>query len=290
MVVGEVFAVAMRLESSGRLIEGRPQSMKLRNNGLNLFSISGTMPTPADCGWRLADGEGEGGGEGGGDESLGDAGKAALQAERQARKEADRQLREAQAKLKAVEGIDPLIFREATEKARELEARNQELQSAADRARQEAEQAYGVQLQQASQKTRELEARLFEREMEYQGERLFLAAKGRAVVSTNGASNFGIFWREARGHFGRDEQGLFVLDRAAADGKTPLIDTESGKRVDPAKYVADVLAQDQVLMHLFEPKYGTGSNASGGRDMRTVNGADLDGMTSSQLIAMGLKS
>jgi len=256
----------------------------------SLRAVLGLRLGAAVRGWLAADETppGEGDPAGGGDDGLGDAGKAALTAERNARKVADRQLREALATLKAVEGIDPSVYRDATQKAAELEQRNQELQSAADRARQEAEQTYGLQLQQTGQKVAELEQRLFEREMEYQGERLFLAAKGKAVVSELGISNFGVFWREARSHFGRDDQGIFVVDRRAGDGKTPLIDTESGKRVDPAKYVVDVLAEDRVFSHLFEPKFGSGSNASGGSG-RTMSGADLDGLTSAQLIGMGLK-
>jgi hypothetical protein len=258
----------------------------------SLRKVLGLVPVAADRGWLSVD-EGDdtaGGGGAGGEEGLGDAGKAALQTERQARKELDRQLKEALAKLKVVEGIDPTVFREATQKAQELELRNAELQSAADRARQEAEQTYSVQLQQASQRIRDVETRLQEQEMEYIGERLFLAAKGRPVVSESGTSNFTMFWREARGHFARDEQGLYVVDRRAGDGKTPLIDSESGKRVDPSKYVAEVLAEDAVLTHLFEPKYGTGSGGQGGSAGRTITGVDLDGMSSTQLIGLGLKS
>ena len=269
--------------------------MKLSNKGR--FAFGQVLPSSADLGWLTAD-QGDDGSGGGADDSgdtgsgdpssLGVPGMSALNAERAALKETKRRLHEAENKLKAVEGIDPNLFREATEKARELEQRNQELQSAADRARQETEQVYSGKLQEQSKRVSELEARLFEREMEYQGERLFLAAKGRAVVSENGASNFGIFWREARSHFGRDDQGLYVIDRAG-DGKTPLLDRESGKRVDPAKYVAEVLAEDRVLSHLFEPKYGTGGNSTGNRDQRTIHGADLDSLNSTQLISLGLK-
>lgn len=263
--------------------------------GNRIHSIFGSvMPTAWEQGWHCAD-QGDdqaagGGAAGGGDEAaLGDAGKAALAAEREALKAARRELHEAKAKLQAVEGIDANVFREATEKARELEARNQELLTAAERARQETEQVYSVKLQEKSKRVSDLETKLFEREMEYQGERMFLKAKGRTEVSENGASNFGIFWREVRHHFGRDDQGIYVIDRSAGDSKTPLIDAESGKRVDPAKYVAEVLAEDRVLSHLFEPKFGTGGNATGNRDRRTIQGVDLDGMNPTQLIAAGLK-
>ena len=260
------------------------------NHTHTLREVFNLLPNAAERGWLSADDAPTDDQAGGGTDDLGDAGQRALTAERAARKEADRQLREALNKLKAVEGIDPTVFREATQKAQELEARNQELLTAADRARQEAEQAYSTKLQQQSQRTSELERQLFEREMEYAGERLFLSAKGRSVVSDAGISNFHVFWQQARGHFARDDQGLYVVDRSAGDGKTPLIDGQSGKRVDPSKYVADVLAEDRVLMHLFEPKFGAGSAASGGGTGRTMNGVDLDGMNSAQLIALGLNS
>lgn len=198
--------------------------------------------------------------------------KKALEAERALKRQLESQ-------LKQVSQVDPGLVAEARAKAEAAEQQRQiiEQQTAARLA--EQERKYQEQL---SRLTSELQAKatVAEREaLRVKTEREFLAAKGLMEASSiDGRTPFDYLWQLYGPQFAEDKNGLFLAD---PDG-SPQLDPETGKRITPAEFFAK-LRKDPVHGVHFQPEYGSGSGARGGRDGRVNSSEDLSKVPTSQL-------
>lgn len=210
---------------------------------------------------------GSAGGAAGGDagEQLGETGMRALTAERERNKAMERELATMRQQMKALEGrVDPDTYAEARRQAEEAQQKLLEQEQLVARARSEAEATYGPQLKAAADGRQSAEAALQAYRHRVAAERLFHSetVKGRPGADDDGTAFFDLFYGQRAGNYALDEHGrIYVIDR---DGK-PVLDANSGERVDPAKWTREQAAKSSVLGVLFEPEQGKGGGFNGSR-------------------------
>ncbi len=225
---------------------------------------------------------GGGSGAAGADEQLGDAGLRALQAERDRNKGLDRELSTLRTQMKALEGrIDPETFAQVKAEADEAQRKLAEQQQAVERVKAEAEATYGQQLRTVQEQLNaEKQARVEERRRVVL-ERVFQAAKGRNGADELGTSYFDLFYGQRASSYALADDGSpYVVDPTGQ----PVIDSETGKRVDPIAWTRTVAQRSPVLGILFEPEQGTGGGFNSSRGAALSDGQDLSKLSPSQLM------
>ncbi len=205
--------------------------------------------------------------------------KRALEAERRLNRQNAARAAQLEAQLKEVGQVDPKLLAEAQAKAEAAEQQRQLLEQQINTRLADAERKYQEQL---NKLTGELQSKASAAEREalrIKTEREFLAAKGLMEASAiDGRTPFDYIWQLYGNQFSEDRNGLFLAD---ADG-SPRLDEETGKRITPTEFFAK-LRKDPVHGMHFQPEYGSGSGARGGRDGRVSNSADLGKVPTSQL-------
>lgn len=199
----------------------------------------------------------------------------ALKAEREARKQYERDLKETKANLEKFAEINPEEYTrlqaEAAEAAR--------IQSQYGEQRELLEQKYSSQAQEAAKEAAAAKAALAEYQKKYALEKVFYAAGGRTDAA-DGVSFFDMMAQQVGGSFRHEPDGSLTVVDAAGD---PVLDKESGKRVS---------AEDFVASYKVHPIYGTffkgakGAGAGlgyGGTDTNGMVTEDLSGLTPEQL-------
>jgi hypothetical protein len=210
------------------------------------------------------------------DDSDKDALKRALEAERNARRAAER-------RYEAVKDLDPETYKKAQERAAEAERLAAEAQAREAEKLRETESKYSSKLQEAIQE-REKAVRALDMERQrYALEKVFLACEGLSVVGDDGVSAFDMFWDRLGSRFKIDptDGSLAVVD---ANGDWEL-DQETGKRLKPSDFIAKQ-RDHQLYAFLFKPKYGSGSGITPGRDVRTAHGQDLAKLSTQEKFAL----
>lgn len=224
--------------------------------------ISSVDPDPSD--------ESDGGGNDttSTDEALGENGEKALRTEREQRKALERKLAQLESQLATVKDLSPEAYRQAQDKANELERqlREREQLTAAERQRLESKSADQV------RKANDLAAKEKERrislEIKTAARGIFSAADGRDGADASGLSFFDA-WMEFQGkrHLRLDEATgkLYVVD---ADGDR--IKTDSGD-IDPVAWLNAQADNSPVVGTFFKPKGGEGSGGFvGARGVRST--------------------
>jgi hypothetical protein len=219
--------------------------------------------------------ESGGGGDGLGDDddgeidaSVGDAGRAAIQREREQRKALVRELAQMKSQLEAVKGINPDAYREAQRQADELarQLRERDAATAADRQRIEGKAQKAV--SEARQVAEQERQRRIDLEVRTRARTVFDAAGGRP--EGDGSASFFDAYMAAHGrrHFRTDENGsLYVVD---SDGDR--MKTADGKDVDPVAWLNEQADNSPVVGSFFRAKGGEGSGGlSGARGIRGQN-------------------
>ena len=205
--------------------------------------------------------------------------KKALEAERQQRRQEAARAAQLDAQLREVGQVDPRLLDEARQRAREAEQQRQMVEQQTSLRLQEQERKYEALLE---KKTLELQAAATAAQrdaLRLRTEREFLAAKGLTDASSiDGRTPFDYIWRLYGDQFAEDKSGIYLAD---ADG-SPRLDEETGKRITPADFFAK-LRKDPVHGMHFQPEYGSGSGARGGRDGRVNSSADLTKVPTGQL-------
>ena len=199
----------------------------------------------------------------------------ALKAEREARKQYERDLKETKANLEKFAEINPEEYTrlqaEAAEAAR--------IQSQYGEQRELLEQKYSSQAQEAAKEAAAAKAALAEYQKKYALEKVFYAAGGRTDAA-DGVSFFDMMAQQVGGSFRHEPDGSLTVVDAAGD---PVLDKESGKRVS---------AEDFVASYKVHPIYGTffkGSKGAGaglgygGTDTNGMVTEDLSSLTPEQL-------
>lgn len=199
----------------------------------------------------------------------------ALKAEREARKQYERDLKETKAHLEKFAEINPDEFTKLQAEAAEA-AR---LQSQYGEQRELLEKKYSDQAQEAAKEAAAAKAALADYQKKYALEKVFYAAGGRTDAA-DGVSFFDMMSQQIGGNFRQEADGSLTVVDAAGD---PVLDKESGKRVS---------AEDFIGSYKVHPIYGTffkgakGAGAGlgyGGTDANGMVTEDLTGLTPEQL-------
>jgi hypothetical protein len=199
----------------------------------------------------------------------------ALKAERDARKQYERELKETKTNLERFAEINPEEYTKLQAEAAEA-AR---IQSQFGEQRELIEQKYSRQAEEAANEATAAKKALAEYQKKYALEKVFFAAGGR-TDSADGVSFFDMLSNQVGGSFRQEADGsLTVVD----SGGDPVLDPESGKRIS---------AQDFIASYKVHPIYGTffkgakGAGAGigyGGTDANGMVTEDMSSMTSEQL-------
>ena len=199
----------------------------------------------------------------------------ALKAEREARKQYEREVKETKAHLEKFAEINPEEYTKLQQEAAEA-AR---LQAQWGEARDAIETKYSQQAQDARKEAEAATKALAAYKKQYALEKVFYAAGGR-TDSADGVSFFDMMAQQIGGSFRHEADGSLTVVDAAGD---PVLDKESGKRIN---------AEDFIASYKVHPIYGTffkgqkGSGAGlgyGGTDANGMVTEDLTSLTPEQL-------
>jgi hypothetical protein len=113
----------------------------------------------------------------------------------------------------------------------------------------------------------------------------FVASGGFTEPSEiDGTTSFDLLWKHDGATFEEDEQGLYLK---GADGLA-VIDKETGKRVTPRQHF-ERLRNDRLYSAHFQPIGGSGGGSGAGVRGRVQHKQSLDGMSSRDLLRLGLE-
>ena len=113
----------------------------------------------------------------------------------------------------------------------------------------------------------------------------FVASGGFTEASKiDGTTAFDLLWKHNGATFEEDEQGLYLK---GADGLA-VINKETGKRVTPREHY-ELLRSDSLYSAHFQPIGGSGGGSGPGVRGRVQHKQSLDGMSSRDLLRLGLE-
>ena len=211
-------------------------------------------------------------------ETLGQPGIAALEAEREARKSAERRLKAIEQQL---QGLDPDQLRNI----KEAQEREERLRSEMDqRIKEAAEAAKAELMQQVKIKDQKLSEALAEKSDLYRRQALanaFQVAGGRSGGAEDGTTYFDALMGAVGSRFKVSDAGDVIVINP--NGETMLSD--SGDPISPAVYL-DGLKSHPVYGHFFAPV----SNGHGGgmRGSGNLTSGSVQGLSAMEKISFGL--
>lgn len=216
---------------------------------------------------------------GSGGENMSDVEKVleALRKERQERKTADAERQRLAAQLQELQNggqVDPKLFEEAQRRAAAAEADRQAAQAQLEQVRRETEGKFSGNIEQLTRELNQEKAERQRQAVRFAARDVFLAADGRTDQGSDGVTAFDYFWSQFGGRFNADDKGLYVAD---GDGD-PMLDSETGKRLDPVKWLQTLRDDPLHGMH-FKGQYGSGGGSRSNRDGRAVPGVDVSKMS-----------
>lgn len=228
------------------------------------------------------DGDGNAGGGGGSpaddndiddDEALGEGGKKTLTKLRE-------QLRAAERRLKQVEGLDPKVFKQATDKAEQLERELRERESLTTAERLRMEQKANERVNAAQEEAKTERIKRIELETETLAKAAFELAKGKAGADKSGLTYFKAFMHSVgKQHLKVDEHGnLYVVD---AQGD-PVQSPDGKGRIAPDAWMKTMADQSEVVGSFFQPAMGSGSGMPSSRGASGRNLPALRDLTPGQ--------
>lgn len=194
----------------------------------------------------------------------------ALKAEREARKQYERDLKETKSQLDKFAEINPdeytKLQAEAAEAAR--------VQAQWGEAKEAIELKYSKDAQEAAAKAAAAESALADYKKKYALEKVFYAAGGRTDAA-DGVSFFDMMAQQVGSNFRQEADGSLTVVDAAGD---PVLDKESGKRVS---------AEDYIASYKVHPIYGTFfKGAKGAGAGIGYGGTDANGMPTEDLSSL----
>ena len=199
----------------------------------------------------------------------------ALKAERESRKQYEKQVKEQAAQLERFADVNPDEWTAMQAEA----AKAAQLQAQFGEAKEAIELKYSQQAEASAKEAAAAKAALAEYQKKYALEKVFFAAGGR-TDSADGVSFFDMMAAQIGGNFRQEADGSLTVIDAAGD---PVLDKESGKRVN---------AEDFLASYKVHPVYGTffkgakGSGAGigyGGTDANGMPTEDLGSLSASEL-------
>jgi len=205
----------------------------------------------------------------------------ALKAEREARKQYERDLKETKGQLERFSEINPEEYTKLQAEAAEA-ARTQ---AQFGEAKEAIELKYSKQAEEAAQEAAKAKAALQDYQKKYALEKVFYAAGGRTDAA-DGVSFFDMMSQQVGSSFRQEADGSLTVVDAAGD---PVLDKESGKRIS---------AQDYIASYKVHPIYGTffkGSKGAGagigygGTDANGVVSQDFSSLTTDEMFQNAFK-
>jgi len=199
----------------------------------------------------------------------------ALKAEREARKQYERDLKETKANLERFAEINPEEYTKLQAEAAEA-AR---VQAQFGEAKEAIELKYSKQAEAAAQEAAAAKAALQDYQKKYALEKVFYAAGGRTDAA-DGVSFFDMMAQQVGGNFRQEADGSLTVVDAAGD---PVLDKESGKRISASDYIASY-KHHPIYGTFFKGAKGAGAGIGyGGTDANGLPIEDLSGLSADEL-------
>lgn len=194
----------------------------------------------------------------------------ALKAEREARKQYERDLKETKGQLERFSEINPEEYTKLQAEAAEA-ARTQ---AQFGEAKEAIELKYSKQAEAAAQEAAFAKAALQDYQKKYALEKVFFAAGGRTDAA-DGVSFFDMLATQIGGNFRQETDGSLTVIDGAGD---PVLDKESGKRI---------AAEDFIASYKVHPIYGTFFKGQKGAGAGIgYGGTDANGMPTEDLSSL----
>ncbi|WGL30756.1 capsid assembly scaffolding protein [Synechococcus phage S-CRES3] len=193
----------------------------------------------------------------------------ALKAEREARKQYEKEAKEKATQLERFASINPDEYNKLQEEA----AKAAQLQAQFGEAREAIEMKYSQQAELAAKEAAAAKAQLADYQKKYALEKVFYSAGGR-TDSADGVSFFDMMSQQIGGQFRHEADGSLTVVDLQGD---PILDKESGKRIS---------AEDYISSYKVHPIYGTffkgakGAGAGIGYGGTDANGMPVEDLSS----------
>ena len=199
----------------------------------------------------------------------------ALKAEREARKQYERDLKETKANLERFAEINPEEYRQLQEEAAEA-AR---LQAQWGEVRDAMESKYSTQAQEAIRRAEASDLALASYKKKYALEKVFNNAGGR-TDSVDGVSFFELLSEQVGSSFRHEPDGSLTVVDLAGD---PIMDKETGKRITPEEHMA-AYKRHPVFGTFFKGAKGAGAGIGfSGTDANGTTVEDLSSLSSEEI-------
>lgn len=197
----------------------------------------------------------------------------ALNSERDARKAQEKALKESAARLQKLEDVDPDLHKQLLQD----QARRAELDAEMEVREAERQRNYEQMKQESSAREKKLQGQISHMQRHRAFEGLFSSAGGKGGKFLDTAFN------SIGDKLRLEADGSFTVIDGNGD---PLLDEESGKRVDPKEWVQQYKSDD-FLGFCFEPEqgYGTGATNQPGQRRDTGTMSDYANLSTSELFA-----
>lgn len=199
----------------------------------------------------------------------------ALKAERESRKQYEKELREKSAQLEKFAEINPNEYRRLQEEAAIAERER----LAAEERTALLEEKYGAQAAEANKKAEAYQAQLQDFRKRYALEKVFFAAGGRTDAE-GGVSFFDLLADRLGGNFRLEANGsITVID----NNGDPVLDPDTGKRIAPEEYLSSY-KNHPIFGTFFRGAKGSGAGLGyGGTDASGVTTQDLSSLSGEAL-------
>jgi hypothetical protein len=191
----------------------------------------------------------------------------ALKAERESRKQYEKELRDKAAQLEKFAEINPQEYRRLQEEAAIAERER----LAAEERTSLLEEKYGAQAAEANKKAEVYQVQLQEFRKRYALEKVFFAAGGRTDAA-DGVSFFDMLADRLGSNFRLEPNGTVTVVDSNGD---PILDADTGKRIAPEEYLSGFKSH-AIYGTFFRSAKGSGSGLG-------LGGTDASGLTSQDL-------
>ena len=206
----------------------------------------------------------------------------ALKAERDARKQYERELKESKTHLEKFAEINPDEYHKLQQEAAEA-AR---MQAQWGETRDAIESKYSAQAAEAVREADAAKKALADYQKKYALEKAFNEAGGR-TDAVDGVSFFDLLSAQLGGNFRQEADGSLTVVDAAGD---PMLDKDSGKRINAVDYLASYKVHP-VFGTFFQGAKGSGAGIGyGGTDANGMPVEDLSGLSREELFLRAFSS
>jgi len=199
----------------------------------------------------------------------------ALKAEREARKNYEKDAKDKASQLERFADINP----EEYLKLQEEVSRAAQMQAEYGEAKEAIELKYTRQAEEYASKANQAEQALADYKKKYALEKVFFAAGGRTDAA-DGVSFFDMLSSQIGNNFRQEADGSLIVVDSQGD---PVLDKESGKRIDPQEYITSFKVHP-IYGTFFKGAKGSGAGLGyGGTDANGMPVEDLSSLNTDEI-------